>query len=77
MRKKSSKPRRALLRIRDRDHSKATVLNSLGSPASRRAYEFAIDEFVAWYCSEPRLAFSRVVVTRFRMSLVSCYSRIF
>ncbi len=69
MRKKSSKPRRAVLRLRDLDHSKATVLNSLGSAASRRAYEFAIDEFIAWYCSEPRLAFSRVVVTRFRMSL--------
>ena len=34
----------------------------------RRAYEFAIDEFIAWYCSEPRLAFGRVVVTRFRIS---------
>ncbi len=54
MRKKSSKPRRAVLRLRDLDNSKATVLNSLGSPASRRAYEFAIDEFIAWYCSEPR-----------------------
>ncbi len=68
MRTKSSKRRRAVLRLRDLDHSKATVLNSLGSPASRRAYEFAIDEFI-WYCSEPRLAFSRVVVTLFRMSL--------
>ncbi|HEX7422786.1 MAG TPA: DUF2293 domain-containing protein [Terriglobales bacterium] len=69
MRKKSKKPRRSVLRLRDLDHSKATVLNSLGSPASRRAYEFAMDEFIAWYCSEPRLAFGRIVVTRFRMSL--------
>ena len=69
MRKKASKPRRSVLRLRDLDHSKSAVLNSLGSPASRRAYEFAIDEFIAWYCSEPRLAFGRVVVTRFRMSL--------
>jgi site-specific recombinase XerC len=69
MRKKPSKPRRSVLRLRDLDHSKATVLNSLGSPASRRAYEFAMDEFIAWYCSEPRLAFGRIVVTRFRMSL--------
>ncbi len=28
-----------------------------------------MDEFIAWYCSEPRLAFGRIVVTRFRMSL--------
>jgi len=58
-----------VLRLRDLDHSKSAVLNSLGSPASRRAYEFAIDEFIAWYCSEPRLAFSRVVVARYRLSL--------
>src|SRR5689334_19890181 len=69
MRRKSSKSRRAVLRFRDLDHSKAAVLNSLGSPASRRAYQFAMDSFIEWYCSEPRLAFGRVVVTRFRMSL--------
>jgi hypothetical protein len=69
MGKKPSKPRRVVLRLRDLDHSKSAVLNSLGSPASRRAYEFAIDEFIAWYCSEPRLAFSRVVVARYRLSL--------
>ncbi len=58
-----------MLRLPDLDHSKSAVLNSLGSPASRRAYEFAMNEFIAWYCSEPRLAFGRMVVTRFRMSL--------
>src|SRR6266446_4999025 len=25
---------------------------ALGSPASRRVYEYAIDQFIAWYCSE-------------------------
>ncbi len=69
MGKKPSKPRRVVLRLRDLDHSKSAVLNSLGSPASRRAYEFAIDEFIAWYCSEPRLAFSRVVMARYRLNL--------
>ena len=48
--------------------SKSAVLNSLRSPASRRA-EFALDEFIAWFCSEPRLAFNRVVVLRYRLSL--------
>jgi hypothetical protein len=47
--------RRRVLRLPDVDHCKTTVLNSLGSPASRRAYEYAIDQFIAWYCSEPRL----------------------
>jgi hypothetical protein len=46
-------------------------LDSLGSPASRRVYEYAIDQFIAWYCSEPRLAFNRIVVVRYRMYLES------
>ncbi|HKD83385.1 MAG TPA: tyrosine-type recombinase/integrase [Terriglobales bacterium] len=53
----------------DLDHSKLAVLNSLTSPASRRVYEYAIDQFIAWYCSEPRLAFNRIVVVRYRMYL--------
>ena len=54
--------RRRSLRLPDLDHCKSAVLNSLGSPASRRVYEYAIDQFIAWYCSEPRLAFNRIVV---------------
>jgi site-specific recombinase XerD len=64
--------RRRLLRLPDLDHCKRAVLNSLGSPASRRVYEYAIDQFIAWYCSEPRLAFNRIVVVRYRMYLESC-----
>jgi site-specific recombinase XerD len=63
--------RRRVLRLPDLDHCKLTVLNSLGSPASRRVYEYAIDQFIAWYCSEPRLAFNRIVVVRYRMYLES------
>ena len=63
--------RRRLLRLPDLDHCKRAVLNGLGSPASRRVYEYAIDQFIAWYCSEPRLAFNRIVVVRYRMYLES------
>src|SRR5881392_1891149 len=63
--------RRRLLRLPDLDHCKRSVLNSLGSPASRRVYEYAIDQFIAWYCSEPRLAFNRIVVVRYRLHLES------
>ena len=63
--------RRRMLRLPDLDHSKLAVLNSLGSPGSRRVYEFALNQFIAWYCSEPRLAFNRIVVTRYRMYLES------
>jgi site-specific recombinase XerD len=63
--------RRRVLRLPDLDHCKLAVLNSLGSPPSRRVYEYAIDQFIAWYCSEPRLAFNRIVVVRYRMHLES------
>ncbi|HEY6371785.1 MAG TPA: tyrosine-type recombinase/integrase [Candidatus Sulfotelmatobacter sp.] len=63
--------RRRVLHLPDLDHCKTAVLHSLGSPASRRVYEYAIDQFIAWYCSEPRLAFNRIVVVRYRMYLES------
>jgi len=73
MGKQRSKPnyRRRVLRLPDLDHCKLAVLNSLGSPASCRVYEYAINQFVAWYCSEPRLALNRIVVVRYRMHLES------
>ena len=73
MRKQRSKPNyhRRVLRLPDLDHCKVAVLNSLGSPASRRVYEYAIDQFIAWYCSEPLLAFNRIVVVRYRRYLES------
>jgi site-specific recombinase XerD len=63
--------RRRVLRLPDLDHCKLAVLNSLGSPAWRRVYEYAINQFIAWYCSEPRLALNRIVVMRYRMYLES------
>ena len=63
--------RRIVLRLPDLDHSKMAVLNSLTSPASRRVYKHAIEKFVAWYCSEPRIAFNRIVVVRYRIHLES------
>jgi site-specific recombinase XerC len=73
MRKKSRKPlsRKIVLRLPDLDHTKAAVLNSLSSPHSRRNYKFAIEQFITWYCSEPRLALNRAVVLRFRLYLES------
>jgi hypothetical protein len=35
----------------------------------RLCYQHAVDEFVAWYCSEPRLAFNKTVVLRYRFHL--------
>src|ERR1700675_695350 len=64
----SRKPKR-VLRLPDLDHSKTAVLNTLGSQESQRSYRFAIEDFIAWYCSEPRLAFNKTVVLRYRLQL--------
>src|SRR5882724_5832355 len=62
---------RSVLRLLDLEHSKTAVLNSLTSRDAQRGYRHAIDEFVDWYCSEPRLAFNRIVVMRYRSHLES------
>src|SRR5438270_14087267 len=62
------KPKR-ILRLPDLDHSKTGVLNTLSSPDSQRSYRFAIDDFIAWYCSEPRPAFNKTVVLRYRLQV--------
>jgi len=53
----------------DLEHAKAAVLVSLRSPESQRSYRRSIDDFVRWYCSEPRLSLNKTVVTRFRIHL--------
>jgi integrase len=68
---KSKKKRapKTVLKLPDLEQSKSAVLNSLTSPSSQRSYDHAIREFIDWYCSEPRLAFNKTVVTRYRISL--------
>src|SRR6266850_8432012 len=62
-RKKASKRSRAktILRLPDLEQSKNAVLNSLAAASSQESYAHAIDEFIGWYCSEPRLASNRSV----------------
>jgi len=57
------------LGLPDLEQAKAAVVGILPSRGSKREYSRSIDEFVAWYCSEPRLSFSRTVVVRFRIYL--------
>ena len=69
----TSKRRRttkSVLRLLDLEHAKSAVLSSLSSLDAQRGYRHAIDEFVDWYCSEPRLALNRTVVGR-RLNLYS------
>jgi hypothetical protein len=58
-----------VLKLPDLEQSKSAVLNSLTSRSSQRTYDHAIREFIEWYCSEPRLAFNKTVVTRYRIFL--------
>jgi integrase len=67
-RKKRRSPKRVLA-LPGLEQSKTAVLNSLTSKSGQRSYDHAIADFVEWYCSEPRLAFNRTVVLRYRIYL--------
>jgi integrase len=67
--RKKRKPPKRVLALPDLEHAKYAVLNTLTSKSGQRTYDHAITEFVEWYCSEPRLAFNRTVVLRYRISL--------
>src|SRR6516225_3585350 len=69
-RNKRRKPR-TVLRLPDLEIARTAVLQSLTSPDSQRGYRLAMDEFVDWYCSEPRLTFNKTVVIRYRNHLES------
>jgi integrase len=70
-----SKPRnkrkwpKHVLGLLDLTQARTSVLNTLTSQSGQRTYDHAIDDFVGWYCSEPRLAFNRTVVLRYRIHL--------
>jgi hypothetical protein len=61
LQRRTKRTTKSVLRLPDLEHAKNAVLNSLTSPDAQRGYRHAIDEFVDWYCSEPRLAFNRIV----------------
>ena len=67
--RKERRGAKSILRLPDFEAAKSAVLNGLSCPDAQRGYRHAIDEFVEWYCSEPRLSFSKTVVLRYRMHL--------
>jgi hypothetical protein len=74
MKQKSRSPKqrkhpKTRLRLPDLEFSKSAMLNRLTSVDGQRGYGHAIDEFVDWYRSEPRLALNRTVVLRYRSYL--------
>ena len=67
--RRKRRPPKRILALPDLEQSKAAVLNTLTSKSGQRSYDRAITDFVDWYCSEPRLAFNRTVVLRYRIYL--------
>ena len=67
--RKRKRAPKTVLKLPDLEQSKSAVMNSLTSASSKRSYDHAIREFIDWYCSEPRLAFNRTVVIRYRIAL--------
>ena len=67
--RKKKRPPKRVLALPDLEQSKTAVLNTLTSKSGQRSYDRAITDFVDWYCSEPRLAFNRSVVLRYRIFL--------
>ena len=67
--RKSTHAAKSILRLPDLEVAKNAVINSLSCRDAQRGYRHAVDEFVEWYCSEPRLSFSKTVVVRYRMHL--------
>jgi site-specific recombinase XerC len=48
---------------------KALVLDSVSSPITKRVYNVALDEFMAWFQQEPRSGFTKATVSAWRVSL--------
>jgi site-specific recombinase XerD len=69
IRKRKLNRQKTKLGLPDLEHVKSAVLMSLRSPESQRSYRRSIDDFVCWYCSEPRLSFNKMVVMRYRIHL--------
>ena len=51
----TKKRKRRPVSLPDLDQAKSAVLNTLSSADAQRGYRHAIDEFVEWYCSEPKV----------------------
>ena len=48
---------------------KALVLDSVSSPITKRVYNMALNEFLAWFQQTPRPGFTKATVSAWRVSL--------
>ena len=47
---------------------KALVLDSVSSPITKRVYNMALNEFLAWFQQAPRPGFTKATVSAWRVS---------
>jgi hypothetical protein len=60
-RKAKGQAAKSVLRLPDLEVAKSAVLSRSIVPRCATGYRHAFDEFVDWYCSEPRLSFNKTV----------------
>src|SRR6201985_126368 len=59
----------AVQKIAGWEKLKALVLDSVVSPITKRVYNMALDEFLAWFQQAPRPGFTKATVSAWRVSL--------
>jgi len=59
----------AVERIAQWEKLKALVLDSVSSPITKRVYNMALNEFMAWFQQAPRAGFTKATVSAWRVSL--------
>ena len=59
----------AVQKIAGWEKLKALVLDSVSSPITKRVYNMALNEFLAWFQQAPRNGFTKATVSAWRVSL--------
>jgi len=59
----------AIQKIAGWEKLKTLVLDSVSSPITKRVYNMALDEFLAWFQQAPRPGFTKATVSAWRVSL--------
>src|SRR5271168_2454745 len=59
----------AVQKIAGWEKLKALVLDSVSSPITKRVYNMALNEFLAWFQQAPRPGFTKATVSAWRVSL--------
>src|SRR5271155_323281 len=59
----------AVQKIAGWEKLKALVLDSVSSPITKRVYNMALEEFLAWFQQAPRPGFTKATVSARRVSL--------